>query len=58
MDKPRLWSGGRFEQLKDKLSGRPGVTNPAGLAAFLGRKRYGAAIFNKHAASARRGIFK
>lgn len=35
-------SGGRFEALKDKLANRPGVKNPAALAAAIGRKKYGA----------------
>ena len=33
--------GGRFAALKSKLAGRPGVTNPGGLAAYIGRKKYG-----------------
>lgn len=37
-----LGEGGRFAALKQKLSGRKGVTNPGGLAAFIGRKKYGA----------------
>lgn len=31
----------RFDALKEKLSKRKGVTNPAALAAFIGRKKYG-----------------
>jgi len=34
--------GGRFAELKDKLAHRPGVTNPAGLAAAIGRRINGA----------------
>lgn len=37
-----LGSGGRFAAMEQKLSGRPGVTNPKALAAAIGRKKYGA----------------
>lgn len=30
-----------FNKLKNKLAGKPGVSNPAGLAAAIGRKKYG-----------------
>lgn len=40
--KPKLGSGERFAQLKSKLAHRPGVTNPGALAAYIGRKKYGA----------------
>ena len=33
--------GGRFAALKAKL-GRKGAKDPAGLAAYIGRKKYGA----------------
>jgi hypothetical protein len=42
MAKPPLGSGGRFKQLEGKLEKRPGVHNPGALAAFIGRKKYGA----------------
>lgn len=45
MKKPRLGSGGRFAALKKKLGARKGVTNPGALAAFIGRKKYGAKKF-------------
>src|SRR5213593_1677861 len=45
MAKPKLGSGGRFAALKSKFAARPGVTNPGGLAAYIGRKRYGAKKF-------------
>ena len=57
MNKPPLWSGGRFNILEDKLSQRPDVRNPAALAAWIGRKRYSAKIFNSQAQSARGKIF-
>lgn len=28
-----------FKQLEQKLAGRKGVTNPAGLAAYIGREK-------------------
>ena len=42
MAKPKLGSGGRFKQLEGKLEHRKGVTNPKALAAYIGRKKYGA----------------
>jgi len=46
--------GGRFAALKEKLSHRPGVTDPGALAAAIGRKRYGKAKFQKMAAAGKR----
>lgn len=31
-----------FDQLAGKLAGQKGVTNPRALAAYIGRKKYGA----------------
>lgn len=42
-----LGEGGRFQALKSKLASRPGVTNPGALAAYIGRKKYGKAKFQK-----------
>ena len=39
--------GGRFEELANKLSEKKGVTNPGGLAAYIGRKKYGEAKMEK-----------
>lgn len=39
--KPKLGSGKRFDILEKKLEGRKGVYDPAGLAAYIGRKKYG-----------------
>lgn len=39
--KAKLGSGARFAALKNKLSGQPGVTNPAALAAKIGMAKYG-----------------
>ncbi len=41
MGKPLLGSGARFQQLKNKLADKPGIYDPAGLAAAIGRKKYG-----------------
>ncbi len=37
-----LGQGGRFAALKEQLGKKKGVTNPAGLAAWEGRKKFGA----------------
>ena len=34
-------SGKNFSKLEASLAGRPGVTNPGGLAAWIGRRKYG-----------------
>lgn len=34
--------GGRFAKLKDELSQKKGIKDPAALAASIGRKKYGA----------------
>ena len=39
---PRLGTGVRFHALEEELAGRPGVFDPAGLAAWIGRRKYGA----------------
>jgi hypothetical protein len=41
MSDMRLGGGGQFASLEHKLAGQPGVTNPAGLAASIGRAKYG-----------------
>lgn len=43
--KAPLGQGGRFAALKNKLAGEPGVTDPGGLAASIGRKKEGKAKF-------------
>lgn len=39
-----------FDQLANKLASRPGVTNPRALAAYIGRKKYGAGTMAKASA--------
>lgn len=50
----KLGSGGRFKALKKKLAAR-GARNPAGLAATIGRQKYGAKAFARMAAKGRKG---
>jgi hypothetical protein len=47
MAKPKLGSGARFNALDKKLAKRPGVHDPGALAAYIGRKKFGAKKFNK-----------
>lgn len=50
----KLGGGGRFAKLKGALARRPGVTNPGGLAAYIGRKKYGTTKFQQLAAKGRK----
>jgi len=45
--------GGRFASLREKLA-RKGARTPAALAAWIGRRKYGKARFQKMAAKGRR----
>lgn len=56
--KAPLGQGGRFAALKKKLTGKKGVTNPAGLATYIGRKKYGAKKFASLSAKGRKKPFK
>jgi hypothetical protein len=47
-----LGGGGRFAQMEDKLKGK--VSDPAAVAASIGRKKYGASKFNAMAAKGRK----
>lgn len=42
----KLGSGARFEALSDKLK-KEGARNPDALAAYIGRKKYGNAKYEK-----------
>lgn len=53
--KPKLGSGARFAALENKLASRPGVTNPAALAASIGRNKWGAGRMAKMAAAGKKG---
>lgn len=48
----KLGGGGRFDALKRKFAAQ-GKSNPGGLAAFIGRKKYGAKKFAKLSAKGR-----
>lgn len=47
MAKEPVGSGRRFRLLTAKLAGKPGVKNPAALAATIGRRKFGRERFNK-----------
>jgi len=49
-----LGQGGRFAALEQKLANKPGVTNPGGLAAAIGRRSLGKARFQKLAAAGKK----
>ena len=51
--KAKLGTGKRFKTLKKKLAKR-GAKNPAALAAYIGRKKYGRKKFAKLSAAGRR----
>lgn len=44
--KPKLGSGQRFKSLEHALAEKPGVKDPGGLAAAIGRKKYGTDRFS------------
>lgn len=51
--KPPLGTGQRFAQLKAQLA-RRGASNPAALAAWIGRRKYGTKRFAQLSAAGRR----
>lgn len=53
--KAKLGTGARFAKLEHKFENKKGVTSPGGLAAYIGRKKYGAAKFAKLSAGGRKG---
>jgi hypothetical protein len=50
----RLGDGSAFRKLVKKLRKRGNVSNPKALAAYIGRKKYGKAKFQKMAAVGRK----
>lgn len=50
MAKPKLGSGARFKALSNKLASE-GAKNPDALSAYIGRKKYGKAKFQKLASA-------
>jgi hypothetical protein len=53
----KLGMGGRFAKLKASLS-KKGITNPAALAASIGRKKYGAKKMTKMATAGKKRAAK
>lgn len=51
--RPKLGTGARFMTLETKLS-KKGVKNPAGLAAYIGRKKFGAKKMAKLSANGKK----
>lgn len=49
--KPKLGSGKRFSNLVHSLESKGHVSNPAAVAASIGRKKYGAKKFAKLSAA-------
>lgn len=52
--KPAVGNGKRFQSLTQALAAKPGVTNPAALAASIGRKKYGNKKFAKMGAAGKK----
>jgi hypothetical protein len=48
---PPIGTGQRFKALVGQLSSKKGISDPAGLAASIGRKKFGASRFGKMAAA-------
>ena len=53
MKKPKLGTGERFKKLEGKLD-RKGIENPAGLAAYIGRKKMGKEKFQNLASKGKK----
>lgn len=51
---PKLGSGERFAKLTKSIAARGNVSNPAAVAASIGRKKYGAEKMAKMAAAGRK----
>ena len=51
----RPGGGGRFAKLEAQLAKKPGVYNPGGLTAWLGRRKWGNAKMAKWSAAGRKG---
>lgn len=55
MAKPPLGTGQRFSQLTAALAQKPGVHDPAALAAFIGRKKFGSNRMSQMASAGKKG---
>ncbi len=53
-DSMKPGGGRRFKQLEGKLEHRKGVDNPGALAAYIGRRKYGAQRMAQMAAAGER----
>jgi len=49
----KLGGGGRFAKLEGELARKPGIRNPAAVAASIGRRKYGPKKFGGLAAAAK-----
>jgi len=54
MAKTPVGEGGRFKSLKGGLGKKKGVKTPGALAAWIGRRKYGKAKFQRIAAKGRK----
>lgn len=54
VDRMAPGGGGRFAELKSKLAHKKGVTDPGALAAYIGRRKFGAQRMAKMAAAGER----
>lgn len=52
--KAKLGSGARFKSLTKSITSKGHVSNPAAVAASVGRKKYGKAKFQKMAAAGKK----
>jgi hypothetical protein len=43
-----------FDKLKGELAHRPGVKSPGALAAYIGKRKYGAKRFDRYAAKGKK----
>lgn len=50
----KLGDGSRFKKLSSELAKKPGVSDPKGLAAYIGRKKYGKEKFQSLAAKGKK----
>lgn len=50
----KIGGGGRFEKLEGELSHKKGISDPAAVAASIGKKKYGAGKMASMAAKGRK----
>lgn len=55
---PKLGTGARFAKLEKSIAARGGVSNPAAVAAAIGRKKYGTKKFQQLAVKGRKRAAK